>query len=122
MTWPSEERRYFKSTEEFVKHNIDHILENCMEKIKPQPKKQQKMLVTTNTSTVQKRKNHSSTGTTPMKIPRGAEALEKIRELKNVVNETNKEDQEVLKLCITPDKRRLVCQQSRPAQQEQDDV
>ena len=42
MTWPSEERCYFKSTEEFVKHNIDHILENCMEKIKPQPKKQQK--------------------------------------------------------------------------------
>ena len=40
MSKPTEKRRYLKNTEEFVKHNIEHILENRTVKIKPQDKPQ----------------------------------------------------------------------------------
>ena len=91
MSWPGEERRYFETTEEFVKHNIDHILENRIENIKHQSKQQLKESKTQDLVKNQKRKKPSSTGSTPMKIPKSSEVLKEIQEVENDEGEAKKE-------------------------------
>ena len=68
---PSKKRTHLENYEEFVKHNIDHILENMSEQIlaqnKPYPNKPP-TLDLLNRNTQQKRKASGNITSTPMKI------------------------------------------------------
>ena len=88
-------------------------MENRKENVKQQSKQQRNKSKTPDIVKIQKRKNTSSTGSTPMKIPKSAEVLKEVQGAKNDDEDAKKDEQEILELCITPAERKAVCQQNQ---------
>ena len=68
---------------------------------------------------MQKRKSQSSTGTTPMKIPRSVEKSKGVRELNKIDGANRVEDQEVLEIHTNLEDENFVNDQNQTVQQKE---
>ena len=69
MTWPCETRICLENADQFILHNVDHILKNRLEDIRSHPSTPRNII--NNASGLQPENIRSSDGTTPMKKPKG---------------------------------------------------
>ena len=117
MTWPCDDRICLETVDEFVKHNIDHILENRLENIQSPQRSSRK--TTSNVSLMQNKKNQSSVGTTPMKKPKNLGKFRSVQEQNEIDGTNGVEVQEVLELHTNQDDESILNDKKQIVQQKE---